>query len=60
MAAVSVMPEGAMPGADGDASGEMTDAPPPAEGEQAPPAEPKKKKKWNPLEALKDVVGGGG
>ena len=54
------MPEGAMPGVDGESSGEMTDAPPPAEGEQAPPAEPKKKKKWNPLEALKDVVGGGG
>ncbi|MFO1395100.1 MAG: hypothetical protein U1F09_15190 [Steroidobacteraceae bacterium] len=50
------MPEGAMPGSD---TGEMTDAPPP-DAEQAPPAEPKKKKKWNPLEALKDVVGGGG
>ena len=50
------MPEGAMPG--GDTEG-MTDAPPP-DASQEPPAEPKKKKKWNPLEVLKDAVGGGG
>ena len=48
------MPEGAMPGAEG-----MMDAPPP-DASQEPPAEPKKKKKWNPLEVLKDAVGGGG
>lgn len=47
------MPEGAMPGAEG-----MMDAPPP-DASQEPPAEPKKKKKWNPLEVLKDAVGGG-
>ena len=47
------MPEGAMPGAEG-----MMDAPPP-DASQEPPAEPKKKKQWNPLEVLKDAVGGG-
>jgi hypothetical protein len=46
---------GGMGGA-GDAD-EMTDAPPPADGEQAAPAtEPKKKKKFNPLDIAKDVV----
>ena len=46
---------GGMGGA-GDAE-EMTDAPPPADGEQAAPAtEPKKKKKFNPLDMAKDVV----
>jgi hypothetical protein len=44
-----------MPGA-ADTEG-MTDAPPPAEGEAAPPTEPKKKKKgWNPLDVVKDAV----
>jgi hypothetical protein len=50
------MPEGAgMPGMDSE---EMTDAPPAADGEAAPAAEePKKKKKgWNPLDVVKDVV----
>jgi hypothetical protein len=43
-------------GGTGDAD-EMTDAPPPADGEQAAPAtEPKKKKKFNPLDIAKDVV----
>jgi len=56
------MPEGAgMPGAEGADSEGMTDAPPPAEGETPAPTEQKKKKKsWNPLEILKDVVPGGG
>jgi len=36
---------------------EMSDAPPPADGQAAPAAEePKKKKKFNPLDALKDAV----
>jgi hypothetical protein len=50
------MPAGAeMPGAS-DTEG-MTDAPPPADGQAAPPAEPKKKKKgWNPLDVVKDAV----
>jgi hypothetical protein len=53
------MPEGAMPGAEGGDTEGMTDAPPPAQGDQAPPAEPpKKKKSWNPLDVLKDVVEG--
>lgn len=49
------MPEGAgMPGAD---SSEMTDAPPPADGQAPAPAPEKKKKKgWNPLDVVKDVV----
>jgi hypothetical protein len=54
------MPEGAgMPGAeDGSSAGGegMQNAPPPAEGEPAPPAEPKKKKRWNPLDAVKEAV----
>jgi hypothetical protein len=55
------MPEGAgMPGAEGADTEGMTDAPPPADGEAPPPAEQKKKKKsWNPLEVLKEVVPGG-
>jgi hypothetical protein len=55
------MPEGAgMPGAEGADSEGMTDAPPPAEGETPAPTEEKKKKKsWNPLEILKEVVPGG-
>ena len=42
----------------GDMGGdEMTDAPQPQEGEQAaPPEEPKKKKRFNPFDAVKDVV----
>jgi hypothetical protein len=43
----------------GSATGdeEMTDAPPPADGQAAPAAEePKKKKKLNPFDALKDAV----
>jgi hypothetical protein len=49
------MPEGAaMPGAD---ASEMTDAPPPADGQApAPASEQKKKKGWNPLDVVKDVV----
>jgi hypothetical protein len=44
-----------MGGATGDE--EMSDAPPPADGQAAPAAEePKKKKKFNPLDALKDAV----
>ncbi len=46
---------GGMGGAGAD--DEMTDAPPPADGEQAAPAtEPKKKKKFNPFDIAKDVV----
>jgi hypothetical protein len=48
-----------MPGAEGTDAEGMTDAPPPAEGAPAP-AEKKKKKSWNPLDVLKDVVPGGG
>ena len=46
-----------MPGA-GDMGGdEMTDAPQPQESEQAAPTEePKKKKRFNPFDAVKDVV----
>jgi hypothetical protein len=47
------------PGVDGtDSTDEMTDAPPPAEGEPAaaPAEEPKKKKRFNPLDIVKDVV----
>ena len=48
------MPEGAaMPGAD---ASEMTDAPTPAEGQAPAPAPEKKKKGWNPLDVVKDVV----
>jgi hypothetical protein len=55
------MPDGAgMPGASGDDGEGMTDAPPPAEDAPAPADEKKKKKKsWNPLDVLKDVVPGG-
>jgi hypothetical protein len=46
-----------MPGAEGADTEGMTDAPAPAEGAQAaPPAEKKKKSKWNPLEAVKEAV----
>jgi hypothetical protein len=49
------MPEGS--GMPGDSTEDMTDAPPPADGEAAPPADGKKKKKgWNPLDVVKDVV----
>ena len=48
------MPEdAAMPGSD---AGEMTDAPPPADGQAPAPAPEKKKKGWNPLDVVKDVV----
>jgi hypothetical protein len=49
---------GGMGGMDGaGADDEMTDAPPPADGEQAAPAtEPKKKKKFSPFDIAKDVV----
>jgi hypothetical protein len=52
------MPEGAgMPGAEGADQEDMTNAPAPADGEQAAPApEKKKKSKWNPLEAVKEAV----
>ena len=55
------MPEGAgMPDASGDDGEGMTDAPPPGEDAPAPTDETKKKKKsWNPLDMLKDVVPGG-
>jgi hypothetical protein len=50
--------EGGMDGMGGAAGAdEMTDAPPPASGDQGAPAtEPKKKKKFNPLDMAKDVV----
>jgi hypothetical protein len=45
-----------MPGPGGaDDAGEMTDAPSPTE-EAAPAEQPKKKKKFNPLDVVKDVV----
>jgi len=48
------MPEGAaMPGTD---ASEMTDAPMPADGQAPAPAPEKKKKGWNPLDVVKDVV----
>jgi hypothetical protein len=44
-------------GATGAADEGMTDAPePPADGEAAPAEAPKKKKKFNPFDAVKDVV----
>jgi hypothetical protein len=54
------MPEGAgMPGAEGADTEGMTDAPPPADGATPAPTEQKKKKKsWNPLDIVKDVVPG--
>jgi hypothetical protein len=55
------MPDGAgMPGAEGADGEDMTDAPPPAEGTPPTAPEKKKKKSWNPLDVLKEVVPGGG
>jgi hypothetical protein len=50
--------EGDMPGMGGMGADEgMTDAPePPADGEAAPADAPKKKKKFNPFDVVKDVV----
>jgi hypothetical protein len=50
--------EGDMPGMGAAGADEgMSDAPePPADGEAAPAEEPKKKKKFNPFEAVKDAV----
>lgn len=46
-----------MPGMGGmDDAGEMTDAPAPADDQAAPAEQPKKKKKFNPLDMVKDVV----
>jgi hypothetical protein len=45
-----------MPGMEGmDDTGQMTDAPEPSDA-APPPEEPKKKKRFNPLDAVKDVV----
>jgi hypothetical protein len=48
------MADASEPGDTGGAE-EMTDAPPAADG-AAPAEAPKKKKKFNPLDAMKDVV----
>jgi hypothetical protein len=50
--------EGGMPGMGGTAAEEdMANAPePPADGEAAPAEAPKKKKKFNPFDVVKDVV----